>query len=189
MRASPGYAPPLAHGLDLDNAVETVPRSYCWDPLVVAPGEADFLVLQPRRTITVSRFVAQCRANPQAGATLVRFGLYAEAANGDLTMLARSANDPTVFSALAEYDRPMDTAGGFPASCTMRAGRRYRFSYVVVGSLAATSLYGVHANGPGKPRSPKTYRWILGQADLAASYADGALSDDSPNVVWGAMTP
>lgn len=68
--------------------------------------------------------------------TAARLGLYTVAANGDLTLVCRSANDPTIGAAVnTEYARDLDATGGFPTSYRLVIGRIYAAAlYITAGT-------------------------------------------------------
>lgn len=190
MRASPGYVPAIAFGADLAAGAETMPRIHCDRAAGPDPGEADFYALIPRANQIVSQFVTQVRATPTVGATLARMALYSETDAGDLTMLARTDDIPAMFSAIGAVVAPMSTAGGFPGSYTLRAGRRYRIAAIHVGSAGTLGLHstGTGFSGAGAAaRFPTPYRYLLAQTDLLPAYAAAAVTGLSDNMVWAAL--
>ncbi len=74
-----------------------------------------------------------------SGLTICRFGLYTvDQATGDVTLVARTASDTTVFNTLnTEYTRALDATGGYPASYSLVAGTEYALSVTQVGTTTA----------------------------------------------------
>jgi hypothetical protein len=75
------------------------------------------------------------------GASLIRFGLYTvNETTGQLTLVARTANDTTIFSAVNTlYTRSFNTTGGFPSAYTIQRGLRYALGIIVVGGTPGNS--------------------------------------------------
>ena len=108
-----------------------------------------------------------------AGATptLVRMGLYRVENNGDITLLASTANDTTLFAATAtRYTKTLDTP------VQKIRGQRYAIGVLVVTAAAAPAFYG-SAIVPGilSSQEPKLCTTVAGQTDLPASVASASL--------------
>lgn len=122
-------------------------------------------------TARKSDLVTQVRAissGTAAGATptLVRFGLYSIAANGDGTLVAATVNDTTIFAAASTaYTRNLS------ASYQMVLGQRYAAGILVVtGATAPTILGGNIGDSNEFAMAPRINGVIVGQADLPASF-------------------
>jgi hypothetical protein len=111
----------------------------------------------------------------QVSATVIRMGLCTVAANGDLTLVARTANDLTIFATLNSNNlRAFDTTGGYPASYSLQAGVRYAFTYLVVSGGTLPTIWGPAALGPNvdavRNLTPNISRYNTGSpADLAST--------------------
>jgi len=101
-------------------------------------------------------------------------GLYTLDGSGNLTLVARTANDTTIFATVnSDNQRSFDTTGGFAASVALSAGTRYAFSYIVVGASTQPTISGGSSTGPGTAFSgspPYITRFNSGSpSDLPAS--------------------
>lgn len=135
----------------------------------MSAGRIDFVYFQARKDETINNLRMFCNATAAAPTpTLCRLGVYAVAANGDLTLLAAIANDTTLFSTtFTAYTRALTTP------LTKGAGRWYAVASLVV-SAAATP----HLATMGVPASASYVNVILGAAPrlagetVASSYTD-----------------
>jgi hypothetical protein len=176
------------------DAEETVPRFVCYDDEGMPPGEVDCHLLIPRTSRRVSTLTTASRSIAGIGMTLCRMGLYEEDPDtGDLTLLGRTADDPTLWSATATvYARALDTAGGYPASVVLRAGRLYRFATIAVGQGTNPRVNSIRAIAAaptlGMVGVP-LWRFVPGPvADLSAGYTAAQLTDYGGAIVWGAAS-
>lgn len=168
LRETAGAAIPLTNG--------TVLLNY-----VTAPG-----------TEPITKLGFQTRGTAQSGATLVRFALLLENADGTLTLVARTANDTTLLaSTFTVYEKALDTTGGYPASYTVTKGQRYVLAVLHVGTTTAAQLYG--ASFPGSSMSPIICATVSGQTDIPTTI--NAIGGSAPalvangNMAWGVLTP
>lgn len=117
-------------------------------------------------------------ATTAAGATptLARMGVYTVAANGNLTLLAATANDTTLWAtANTAYERTTT------ASYTLTAGQRYAFAHLVVTAAAVPSLVGKSSVGAGAAnaelaRAPRK-TGSTPATDLSASFTFDLIGD------------
>jgi hypothetical protein len=174
----------VSASMQLRDGAETHPRMLGYDAVTMTAGEVDLIALIAPRSFTATRFVMATRGTAQLGATLVRIGLYREDSSGLLTLVARTANDPTLFVATnTAYSKAFDTAGGFPASFPVVGGQLYRAGYIVVGAAPAGILTGVNPNSPTvntvtiRDQEPPAMKFIVGQTDLALTYGPGGLTN------------
>jgi hypothetical protein len=108
-----------------------------------------------------------------AGLTLARLGLYTVAANGDMTLVARTASDTTMGNtALSLYQAALNTTGGYPASYTYIPGQRYAHAIINVGTTM-TPIMGQQTESFVNTLAPVTVRNRFSETDLAASYSGG----------------
>jgi hypothetical protein len=123
-----------------------------------------------------------CRATAVGTLTAVRWGLYEVASNGDLTLVARTAQLTSgVYTAtFTEYTSPLATAGGFPASYTLIEGRRYALAQIVTFSGTAPQLKGYAGNAAAtlNGRAPRISGLVGAQTDLLTSITAGSVVND-----------
>lgn len=132
------------------------------------------------------------QGNTAAGATptLVRFGLYLEAANGDLSLVASTAND----TALLAGSSGVQGSKALQASYTLLAGGRYAAAWLVVTGATAPTIVGTLQGNDGSgmrsemARSPRLAAAIGGQSDLPPSIAAAGLGGGSgTNIIYGVL--
>ena len=113
-----------------------------------------------------------------AGATptLVRWGLYSEAGNGDLTLVASIASDTTLFAAASgTYSKTITT----PIAVTK--GQRYASAWIVVSAAAIPSLVGGGFNAGAETMvAPRLAVVIAGQTDLPSSITNATIAAGTP---------
>lgn len=131
-------------------------------------------------TATKSETITQIStvtAGTAAGATptLCKMGVYRVEDNGDVTLLAQTANDTTLFAATTtRYTRALNV----PVEKVR--GQRYALALLVVSAAAFPTFYG-HTIGPSVITSaePKLASLANGQADLPASVLNASLGGGS----------
>lgn len=104
--------------------------------------------------------------------TLCRFGVYKVESNGDLTLVASTANDTTLFAAATtQYTRSLQ------APFNKIRGQRYAIGVLVVSGVATPTFHGHTVNQISiTTMEPKQGALISGQADLPASITSASLS-------------
>lgn len=122
-----------------------------------------------------------------AGATptLCRLALYdVDPVTGNLTLLAATANDTTLFAAtVSAYQR------NFTAPAQLVAGRRYAVGVIVVSAAALPSFAGsVAISGDAYAIPPRMTGLLSGQTDLPATIAAG-LVGQSASFLFAAVLP
>jgi hypothetical protein len=147
----PVEVPPIPPDLDLatvdealgtpENGAETMSRNVLAVG-VPTSGEAWLSFFTPLRTVTVNEITMGNSTPGAASVTTSKMGLYEVDENDNVTLVARTANDPTLFaSTFTIYTRSFDTTGGFPAEYTLEAGKRYALGFIVVaGTMPAVFL-------------------------------------------------
>ena len=121
-----------------------------------------------------------------AGATptVIRFGIYSVADNGDVTLIGSTPNDTTL---LASTNTLYTKA--FSAGVTLVAGTRYAIGAIVVTAAAAPTLVGVAQVGTQvEAILPRVCGQKTGQSDLPSSMTEANISA-SGNFVYALVTP
>lgn len=136
------------------------------------------------RTETINSVRTLSGSTAAVGATLCRIGVYSVAANGDLTLIASTANDTTLWSATS-------TAYGknFTAPFTKRKKQRYAIGTLVVGATTPPNLMGqsqLLAAEAAQP--PRLCGSVSGQTDLPSSIANTSVSDTTIQI-YAALAP
>lgn len=115
-----------------------------------------------------------------AGATptLIRMGIYSVADNGDLTLVASTANDITLFAASStEYLKALESP------FVKNKGQRYAFGLLVRSAAAFPTFYGQSTVLPVTMfAEPKLASSISAQLDLPSSVANASLVSSSASI-------
>jgi hypothetical protein len=143
-----------------------------------------FTFFTPRTTTTVTSISVASASTQTTGQSLVRFGLYTIDGSGNATLVARTASDSTIFSALnTVYTRTFNTTGGFPSSYVLTAGTRYALGVVIVAATVGT-VYTAFDNIPAplSTLAPRMTGLVASTTDLpttATTYSTSTIG------VWG----
>lgn len=104
-------------------------------------GQALFAYFTAPRSFTVDQITFCTRATAASGLTVCRYAFYTAAANGDLTIVARTANDTSLLIAVnTAYPKAFDTTGGYPATYSLVKGTKYAVGVLCVGTTMPTLL-------------------------------------------------
>ena len=122
--------------------------------------------------------------------TLVRLGLYSVAANGDLTLVASTANDTALFAAAqTAYTK------AWSASVQLVAGQRYARGDLVVTAATAPTYPGLSVHGGSATATavagaaPRLTGAVTGQADLPASVAAASVAATTNGMIYSVILP
>ncbi len=151
--------------------VETFPRWVCDQGLNLqagSPAGIYFSYFTPQSNLLCGN-VATFFSTAPTSATLGRMGIYSVAGNGDLTLVASTANN-TTFTSNALYQRPLTTP------YQLVAGTRYAFTILVItggsaGTCRACALYPQMAALSPRLSSQSTLQYT----DLPASVTNANL--------------
>lgn len=116
--------------------------------------------------------------------TVCRVGLYAVAANGDLTLVASTPNDTSMFSAInTEYIK------NFSVPYLISAGVRYALGVIVVTAATAPNLVGSSlVNAVITSSEPRIFSVIGSVSDLPSSVAVGSVVNTTYGI-YGEIAP
>lgn len=153
---------------------EVMPRwaATAFGAIVMGSGVVRFCYLVARRTEPITQVMLPS-GNTAAGATptLVKFGVYSVAANGDLTLLAATASDTAIFAgAQTDYVRALTS------TITVNEGQLYAIAAIVVTAATAPTVIGNLIATPNLNfQNPRLTASLTGQSDLPASVTAGSL--------------
>ena len=164
--------------------IETWPRNIgALNSIVQTTGRAIHAMFTPVKDLTVgtaSIWVAAAATT----STAARMGLFTwDETSGTATLVARTANDTTIFGTAAVLQsRAFDTADGYPSTYTLTAGSAYSFGFIWVGtgSLSVGSL-STSSNTALQGVSPRVSGMRTSQTDLTTG---GSFSNATLRV-WG----
>lgn len=165
----------------LDTGHETMRRTEATAATIGMPsGTLRLAYFTARRAATVTAIrVSSGTTAAAATPTLVRYGLYSVASNGDLTLLSATVSDTTIFSVVTTpYSRSMAASQG------VVAGQTYAIGVLVITAAAAPTVAGANvAPGSEAQQAPVLANLLNGQTDLPASITAGSLTA-SASVVY-----
>lgn len=180
------YETPLIGSVNQSaTAVDVYPRigNFTGTP---SSGSTYFTFFTPRTTTSVSSITIASASTQTTGQSLVRFGLYTVDGSGNATLVARTASDTTIFSAVnTVYTRSFNTTGGYAASYTLTAGTRYAIGVVVVAATVGT-VYTAFNSIPAtlSTLAPRMTGLVAATADLPASATTYSTSTIG---IWGRL--
>lgn len=131
-----------------------------------------FFTATKTETITQIRTITGTTA--AAGATLARIGIYSVAGNGDLTLVASTANDTSLWIATnTAYTKTVSVP------FTKTRGQRYAVGVLVDGSSTAPTFMGLFASflSAECAEPPRICGFVFGQTNLPASVSAGSVSN------------
>lgn len=170
---------------------ETIPAIYCTSSASLSTGDVAFAYFTPQQGQAITQLTTVSTGATQVGATLIKFGLYTVASNGDLTLAARTVNgsgtawaSTTALSTLA-----LDSAINPGGTYTLVSGQRYAFAVLGVGMSTAAKLLGNFQTSSGATNFALTRTGHIGsQTELATTYTNGAISNGFSSFIWGGMS-
>lgn len=134
------------------------------------------------KTETINKVATWCQTAAGATPTLIRFGVYSVASNGDLTLVASTPSDTTLLAAGAtRYEKALSS------SWAKTAGVRYCVALLVVTTETAPKPYGL-APWVGYAEAPALGARLDSQTDLPASIPASSLNA-APAVPYFEVTP
>lgn len=106
------------------------------------------------------------------GYTLARMGLYTEAANGDITLVASTPSDTTLYlAALTEYSKALSAVYG------LVRGSRYAWAWLTLATTTMPTMYGLGVqNNVTTVVSPRRCGQVTGQTDLPGSVVNASIA-------------
>lgn len=153
---------------------ETMPRlAVQAAPVTLSSGGMRLAFFTSRKTEAVARIRVNASGAAAATPTLVRYGLYAVASSGVLTLIGSTPNDTSLLAAAGTtYSKALS------APAQLVAGQRYAVAVLVVSTATMPSLFGV-ANVGGisteSAQDPMVCGVVASQSDLPASIANGGV--------------
>jgi hypothetical protein len=127
------------------------------------------------RTEQVSTAFAVQGTAAGATPTLCQFGLYTEDSAGNLTLVASTPNDTTLFQGATNAQ----VTKALSSPYTLIRGQRIAWTWMMVTGAAAPAVWGLNNAAAGWAtesfRRPRTTSLVTGQASLPGSVATGSL--------------
>jgi hypothetical protein len=133
------------------------------------------------KTETITQVRTTSGTTAAVGATLCQIGVYEEANDGSLTLIASTANDTALWSgASTAYTK------SFSASFSKVAGTRYALATLVVGASTPPTMQG-HLVTTDRDFSPR-FCALASSSTLSSPISAGSLSVSS-SMIYGALLP
>jgi hypothetical protein len=139
-------------------------------PLTSTSMRLAFFTARKTESISQVRFWSGSTA-AAATPTLIRVGVFTEAADGSIALLASTVNDTTLLAAVNASNTK-----SFSSTWTKTAGQRYGVGILVVSATTMPTFLGVLGNGGDNFQPPKLSALVTGQSDLPASVALGSMT-------------
>lgn len=170
---------------------EIIPKRDTWSADYRGPvaGMMALAYFSARTTETINSLSVYTGITAGVGITLARLGIYAIDSAGAGTLVASTANDPTLFGATyTEYNRALTT----PWSKV--AGQRYATALLYVGATTAPNFHGIQYAGTGIVASilgldPVLTQRMTGLTNLPATFAKAALGGSLQYILAMRLVP
>jgi len=157
----------------LASGEESVPRLYLTSATnAPATGVMRLSYFTAEKTEDITQIKVYTGATAAAATpTFCAFGVYTEALNGDLTLVASTANDTTLFAAASTaYTKT------FSSGFVKRAGTRYAFASLVVSGAAVPSFASIAPQAAAEMAiAPKLSGQITGQSSIPGSITNASI--------------
>lgn len=143
-------------------------------------GELHLSYFTATKSEVINNLAIYSAGTAAATVTLIRFGVYSVAVNGDLTLVAATANDTALLTATTtRYQKALTS------TWAKTAGTRYAVGFLVVATTMPT-VYGPTDISSTVPdtiwaREPRLSAKRTGQSDLPSSILSTALGDTRRN--------
>jgi hypothetical protein len=166
-------APTDATADELTTGEATMPRRMVSSQLAGSGnGNLRLTYFTARKTETITQVRTITGSTAGVGPTLCRIGVYSVAGNGDLTLIASTANDTALWIGNGAYTK------SFSASFSKVRGTRYALATLVVGTSTAPSYTGcVSLVSTEAGIDPRISGFVASQTDLPASVSAGSISN------------
>jgi hypothetical protein len=128
----------------------------------IGNGSLRGTAVTPEKDTAVSNLSFVSGGTAQAGATLIRFGLWRVVSDTEAILVAETANDTSIFGVSSTmFTRVLDTARGGPARVVMERGVRYLITNLVVGATTVPNCRSITTVNNLAELSPKM-GWFRG---------------------------
>jgi hypothetical protein len=190
MVASAGDTPgELWEMLDADRLTTgdaSMPRALTFSSVTLTSGLLRLSFFTARASYTATQLRLHSGSTAAAATpSLVRAGIYSVAGNGDIALLAATANDTSIFAgATTAYTKAL------AASQALVRGTRYALGELVITAAAAPTVPGASVSVVSSEigAAPRLSATVAGQTDLPASVANASLVN-SGSRTYGVILP
>lgn len=155
---------------ELADGVSTLPRRDVTTSVTIGDGSLRLTYFTALESFTATQVTTFSGSTAASGATLCRVGLYTVASNGDLTLVASTANDTAMWgSTSTQYTKSLS------ASYKIVRGVRYAAGVLFTGTTTPTLAGMAGFNATAFTEQPRLSGHVSGQSDLPATVASGSL--------------
>jgi hypothetical protein len=148
----------------------TMSRIGALNDLATTSGRLALQYITADKTAVVSTMRALSWSTAAAATpTLIRFGIYSVATNGDLTLIGSTANDTTLFAGTFQAQ-----VKALSAATTLIQGNRYVLAFLIVSSAAMPTVLGSYIADPDQ--SPRLAGIVTGQTNLPSTITAGTVA-------------
>jgi hypothetical protein len=168
----------------LASGEETFPREAVGTTATMTSGMLRLSFFTATKTETVTSLACGVGSTAAAATpSLIRFGVYSVAENGDLTLIASTANDTALLATtFAKHTKALSE------SWSKTAGTRYAIGLLVV-TGATAPIVSATAGNPGiNARAPRLTGSLTGQTDLPASVDNASIVNTGAAPLFLALT-
>jgi hypothetical protein len=151
---------------------------------VLISGSMFLFFWTAQKTETIN-FLTSISESIAAGATptYAAFAVFSVDGSGNLTQVAITANDTSIFNGTFQTKKLATTA-----PWNKIAGQRYAYGILMVSSFAMPNVGGFNGSLPYSSNPPRVAGQITGQTSILSSYAVGSISNASSSI-WGVVEP
>ena len=151
---------------------EILPRLNTFGAQPSVSGTVHLTYFTARKSETINNIRMLTDNTAAAGTTLARMGIYSVGVNGDLTLVAATANDTTLFNAMySPFSRALT------APFNKLKGNRYAAALLFIGTTPPT-ITGLTVSGADASLPPRLCGIVAGQTDLPPSITAGSVTED-----------
>ena len=172
----------IYNGNAITNGEEILPRLSTIGAQGLAAGTLHLTYFTARKTETINTIRMLTDSTAAAGATLIRMGIYSVSGGGNLTLVAATANDTTLFDdAYSPYPKALTTP------FAKVKGSRYAVGVLFTGTTPP-NITGLTVSGADSSLDPRLCGIVAGQTDLPVSVLAGNVAEDY-RLFQATMTP
>ena len=150
------------------------------------PGTGQLILtyFTARRNETINNVNTITLGTAATGTTLARVGIYSVATSGDLTLVASTANDTTMWGTAYSGNTK-----ALSAPWSKVAGQRYAFGTLFVGTTGPKFAGVLAVNGASLGKAPRLAGSVASQADLPSTITNATISNAQGTVIYGEVLP
>jgi hypothetical protein len=158
-------------------------REYAQGTPQLSTGNMVLTYFTARKTETVNNVQVVVGGTAAAGTTIARYGIYTVDATGNLTLVASTANDTTLWN--GTFAAP---SRALSASWSKVAGQRYALGVLFVGTTGPKLSGFAAANSGAMALAPRLNGNVTGLSDLPSTVTGGTVAATQGISVYASLT-